>query len=79
MGKEGLEPSRAYAHVILSHARLPIPTLPRFALILYTRRVASVKMITPGLCGKAEKERNRGGHPHTPGLLRKPTGDFCQK
>gem|GEM_PF-4473364 len=28
VGKGGLEPPRSQEHMILSHARLPIPTLP---------------------------------------------------
>ena len=31
MGKPGLEPGRSYEHMILNHARLPIPALPHAA------------------------------------------------
>ncbi len=33
MGKGGLEPPRPFGHMILNHARLPIPTLPRVAML----------------------------------------------
>ncbi len=74
MGKEGLEPSRVLAHMVLSHARLPIPTLPRkqssfyhhcTLLAIFAERAPRKTAFAPGSEAspqKVERLKRQSGH-----------------